>query len=176
MKLIKIISEANEKEHDYGCVMLEFDCPEFLKLQDGINPDDLAKDLKTDFHCTLLYGLHDEEIDVSEIESVLDKYTFYTCKAHNFSLFENEEYDVIKLDVEGDSLSDCNRDLKEFPYTNEYPKYHPHVTIAYVKSGKGQKYIDKFKGYEDSGYWLAPQYATYSMPNGEKKRINIRID
>lgn len=36
---------------------------------------------------------------------------------------------------------DINKKLKELDYKNDYPDYTPHITLAYVKSGEGEKYI-----------------------------------
>jgi superfamily II DNA or RNA helicase len=38
-------------------------------------------------------------IRTSSYENVLDKYTYSTVKAHNASLFENKDYDVLKFDI-----------------------------------------------------------------------------
>lgn len=176
MKLTKLIWERSGVKCDYGCVMLYFNFPEIFKFQDAIDPNDLASaGFEDEPHCTLLYGLHDSKINDQEIQDVLDQYTFTTCKVHNFSLFENDKHDVLKLDVVGDNLSNCNKDLKEFPNSNEYPNYNPHITVAYLKPGTGKKYCDSFNE-KVKEFWLMPQYAVYSKSNGIKKKINIRKD
>ena len=35
--------------------------------------------------------------------------------------------------------------MKELPNTSKFPEYHPHITIAYVKSGKGKNYVKSFE-------------------------------
>ena len=35
--------------------------------------------------------------------------------------------------------------MKRFPHTSDFPNYHPHMTIAYVKKGTGKYYIKDFK-------------------------------
>jgi len=175
MKILKIISEAAET-YDYGCIMLMFDSPNLLKIQDAIDPNHIVKDLKTDFHCTLLYGIHDDEVGDDKIEEILHNYTFSTCKIYNISCFENDEYDILKLDVEGENLSNANTEFKTLPHTNEYTEFRPHITIAYLEKGMGDEYVNKFKKYVDSGYFLSPQYAIYSKPSGERKKMNIGID
>ena len=177
-KLAGIIIEEKQT-YDYGCAMLYFNFPEINKIQDAINPDDVYTQegdrsfgFETEPHCTLLYGLH-EEVITEDIEKVLDKYTYYTCKAHNASLFENPEYDVLKFDIKGDNLHETNADLQQYPFTSNFPDYHPHMTIAYLKPGTGKRYTKMLKG---AKFDLAPQYAVYSKPNGDKDKINIRID
>lgn len=181
--LAGLLNESKDKKHEYGCVMLFFKFHELFKIQDGINPKDIYEDpeddsygLEDEPHCTLLYGLH-EGVQIEDIKSVLDNHTYSTIKASNISLFENPKYDVLKFDVryptkEGAFLHKTNKDLKQFPYTNEYPDYHPHITIGYLKPGEGKKYVEMFKEQE---YDLLPQYAVYSQTNGDQDKIKIKL-
>jgi len=180
-KLLNILKEISTQQHSYGAVMLFFNFEEMGELHSQIEEEDIYLDeedksfgLEDEPHCTLLYGLH-EGVTLKQVEQVLDEYTFYTVKAYNISLFENDKYDVLKFDIEGDNLHEVNKDLKQFPYTTDYPNYHPHMTIGYLKKGKGKKYVKKFKEkYKE--IWSAPQYCVYSQPNGEKNKISIKID
>jgi len=169
---------VEDHKHDYGCVMLHFNFPEMEKIQDMFNPDDIYEDetdnsfgLETEAHVTLLYGLH-EGISIKNIKSILEKFSFGPCKITNVSLFENEKYDVLKYDVDGDNLSEANLQLKKFPHTSDFPDYHPHLTIAYLKPKKGNKYIKALKGIN---FTLTPLYATYSQSDGTKEKIDIKI-
>jgi hypothetical protein len=181
MKLLPLITE--DHKHDFGCVMLHFDFPEMNKIQDMINPDDIYTDpeddsygLETDPHTTLLYGLHDG-VSTEDIKKTLDKFTFELCRLDNSSVFENKEYDVLKYDVMyatrgGAFLHKANNELKKFPYTSDFPEYHPHLTIAYLKSGTGKKYAKALKG---GSFILLPKYATYSKTDETKDKIKILL-
>ena len=182
MKHIKLfeqfINEKNNDTYDYGCVMLYFDFPELESIHNKIDKLDLYEEegdrtfgLEDEPHCTLLYGL-EKQVTVEQVESILDKHTFGTCTLHNVSLFENE-YDVLKFDVKGDSLIECNKALCELPYHSDYPDYHAHSTIGYLKKGTGKKYCEMMKGDE---YRLVPSYAVFSQPDGTKTKIKIKID
>ena len=182
MKHIKLFEEfMNEKEGDTysaGCVMLYFDFPEIKEIHSKIDSKDLYEEstdrtfgLEDESHCTLLYGL-DKDVTVKEVTEILDKHTFGTCTLHNASLFENE-YDVLKFDVKGDSLHEANKSLCKLPYKSDYPDYHPHSTIGYIKKGEGKKYCDMFK---DKEYRLVPMHAVFSQPDGTKNKIEIKID
>jgi 2'-5' RNA ligase len=57
------------------------------------------------------------------------------------SLFENEEYDVLKCSVDSESLHALNKQARELEHTNNYPDYIPHLTIAYLNPGEGKKYL-----------------------------------
>ncbi len=111
----------------------------------------------------------------SEVKEVLENFTFRPCTLYNASLFENQ-YDVLKFDVRyptkgGAFLHKCNTALRELPYQNDYPDYHPHMTIAYLKKGTGKKYCNLL---ENKEYSLLPAYAVYSQPDGTKTKMKIK--
>jgi len=177
IKFIDILKEEKQT-FDYGCVMLYFDFLQMNKIHDFIDPNDIYTQegdrtfgLEDEPHCTLLYGLHDG-VSNENIKSVLDKYTYTTLKAHNISLFENPDYDVLKFDVQGDNLHETNSDLQQYPYTSNFPDYHPHMTVGYLNSGSGKRYVEMLKDYE---YELIPKYAVYSKPDGNKIKIKIKV-
>lgn len=175
--------EVNEKKetYSYGCAMLYFDFPEVTELHEKINPNHLWKKdedsdstyvggLETEPHCTLLYGLHNEVSD-EMVENIMKNYAFGNCTIKNASLFENEKFDVLKFDVEGDNLHDCNKELCKLPHTTDFPNYHPHMTVAYLKPGMGKEYADMFK---DRIHELKPKHVVYSKPNGSKTIIELK--
>jgi hypothetical protein len=180
MKHIKLfedfIVEKSGDTYSHGCVMLYFDFPKMSEIHDGIDPSDLYEEendrtygLEDEPHVTLLYGLK-KGVTVEQVKEILDQFTFNQCTLHNASLFENE-YDVLKFDVKGDNLHDANKALRELPYENDYPDYHPHCTIGYLKKGMGKKYCEKMK---DQEYELAPTYAVFSQPDGTKTKMKIK--
>jgi hypothetical protein len=178
----KIISERSDVSYAYGCVMLYFSFDELTEIQSliktkdvYIDPEDDSFGLEDEPHTTLLFGLH-EEVTKEQVEGVLDKFTYSTCKVFNPSIFEGKLYDVLKFEVRGDYLQETHDELKKFPHTLTHPKYNPHLTIGYITKGRGQYYADLLKKHKFNEYWLAPQYAVYSTPNNGKHKINIKID
>jgi 2'-5' RNA ligase len=150
-----IEKEAADHKHSYSCVM-------------GPMPDDISKviydwgvkhipddELYTDpedptfgrqplddIHCTVKFGFTAN--DSKEIEEVLQEFGPTSLKLGDVSIFDREEnnYDVVKLDVEDcDGLREINKALSKLPNEDKFPKYTPHVTIAYVKKGMGKKYV-----------------------------------
>jgi 2'-5' RNA ligase len=160
--------------YDYGCVMLYFNFKEIKNIHSIIEKDDIyiepydqSYGLEDEPHCTLLYGLH-KNVKLEEVKKIVNNFKFEECIIKNVSLFEND-YDVLKFDVEGKNLKECNEKLKKLPHTSDY-QYHPHLTIAYIKKGKGKKYINMLK---DKKYKIDPLYIIYSYSNGKKEIIEI---
>jgi len=183
MKKIKLYEEfmsdlVNEKKttYDYGCAMIYFEFPEMESLHKQIDKEDVFVDpndstfgLETEPHCTLLYGLH-ADVAVNTVKKIVDNFDFGECTIEGASLFENEKFDVLKFDVTGSGLHDCNAALVKLPHTTDYPNYHPHMTIAYLKNGMGKKYVDLL-GTEKRT--LKPSYIVYSQPDGTKSKIDL---
>jgi hypothetical protein len=187
IKLKNLIKENSKSTYDYGCVMLYFTFPEIKKIHSLISPSDIYTEesdntfgLEDEPHTTLLYGLH-EGVSNEDVERVLGKFTFGDLKSYNPSLFENEKYDVLKYDVGyptrgGAFLHKANNELKKLPHTTSFPKYHPHLTIGYLKKGEGQNYVNMLNKAGLTEYRLEPQYGVYSKPDGSKSYIQLCID
>jgi 2'-5' RNA ligase len=178
MKFIDLLLEESTSKFEYGCVMLYFNLPEISKIHSMISKKDIYTEegdrtygLEDEPHTTLLFGLH-EEVTTEDIKKTLKKFTFGECSIGNASLFKNEKYDVLKFDVTGDSLHEANAALCKYPHTNDYPDYHPHLTIGYIAPGKGDTYT---KALEGINYKLNPTHAVYSKPDGSKDTLKINI-
>jgi 2'-5' RNA ligase len=185
MKIIPMfedfLTEKTEDSYEAGCAMLYFDFPKISDIHSKINEDDLYTEeedrsygLEDEPHCTLLYGL-DPNVTLNQVTQKINDNIFSPLLATNASLFENDKYDVLKFDMryptKGEAfLHKCNKSLCELPYKTDYPDYHPHMTIAYLKPGMGKKYVDMLKNEE---YELEPQHAVYSEANGTKTKIKI---
>lgn len=88
-------------------------------------------------------------------------------KIDKVSSFENPEFEVLKYDLTSDDLQEANKVFTKFPHTTDFPNYHPHTTIAYVKKGKAKKYIKKLN--EITPLKFVTEKFVYSKANGEKK-------
>lgn len=120
----------------------------------------------------MLFGLH-EGVSNEDVENTLNQVRFGDCKIYNASKFSNPNYDVLKFDVVGQGLHTANAALKKYPHTSNFPNYHPHCTIAYLQTGKADKYINMLK---DKEFKLTPKYAVYSKPSGEKDQLEIKLE
>lgn len=116
-----------------------------LKMSHKIKDADLADDgRETDPHVTVKYGLHTS--DAEDVASALKDESPISMKVGKASLFpatDKRQSDVIKFDVDSPDLHRLNAKLSKLPNTTTFPDYHPHLTVAYVKPGMGQKYLSK---------------------------------
>jgi|TARA_R110000851_G_scaffold47424_1_gene115052 2'-5' RNA ligase len=148
----KLLLEKKGDSHSYGCVMLFFDIGKgnWKKIQSMIDDDDIYTEegdesygRENEPHVTILYGLHDDIPDAT-IEELVNEITPTKLVLKKISIFENDKFDVVKFDITGVSkgrLEKMNAKFAELPHTTDYPDYHPHATIVYVKAGMGKKYV-----------------------------------
>lgn len=172
-----------EAGHKYGCVMLFLDVPNtwwenitdeidntdaYIEEGDrtyGIQPSKKA-------HVTILYGLHADVPD-EQVEALIDNMVAPEITLKKISIFDKDKnFDVVKFDVEGDDLFKMNKAFAELPHTTDYPDYHPHVTLAYVKAGTGKKYVKSLS--DDNKLVLKPNKVVYSKANGEEKEYYFK--
>jgi 2'-5' RNA ligase len=152
----------------------------------GKDGDDRSYGLEDESHVTLLYGLHDDEVDPEDVMKICTSEKYPDCKLHNVSLFENNDYDVLKFDVDCDLneegrgrsqmiLHKINKQLTKLPHSTKFPDYHPHATIAYLKPGTGKKYVKLFN---EAEFTAPADKIVYSRPDGEKieKKVDRYID
>ena len=146
------LSENNEgKRIEFGCLMLYLDVPIWSKITSVIKPEDIydkeGYGIEKEPHLTILYGFHDE-VNSDDVFSLFKEnmpLKPINVNIKGISVFENEEFDVVKFDVNSEVLTKLNAIMKQLPNTSTFPDYHPHITIAYVKKGEGRKYIRPFE-------------------------------
>ena len=188
LKTFKLFEKKENKKYEYGCAMLYFDFPDVKEIHDKIEKDDIySKEgfgIEKESHLTILFGILSDKIeDDEEIFDTILKYDIPDLILYNASLFENDDFDVLKFDVKSkmkdykkkdDVLFKINKDLTDkFPYKTDYPDYHPHSTICYLKSNCGKKYIKMLKDLE---FEAKPIKIKYSKPNkdGSDKIVKIK--
>lgn len=102
---------------------------------------------ETEQHVTVLYGLK-EPTPSDALKDIVGNTKPFLVELSGVTLFENEKYDVVKLDVISEELTNLSNAIrKACPNNNKFPDYHGHVTIAYVKPGRGKEFLgqDVFK-------------------------------
>lgn len=106
-----------------------------------IDPDHLTEEgVEDEPHVTVKYGLHSD--NHQEVRQKLEGEGPVKLKMGKTSIFEADDHDVIKVDVDSPDLHRLNKKIGELPHTDTHPDYKPHATVAYVKSGRGKHYTE----------------------------------
>lgn len=133
-----------------------------------------------EFHITVKYGL--KETNPELIRPYLKP---VKIKLGPIGKFEQEDYDVLKVDVISKDLETINKTISEnFENADEHPIYEPHITLAYVQKGKGDELVgeETFKDEEfeiKDFYFTTPKEERFELTAFKAKRdvINeIEID
>ena len=173
--LLKEDIDRTEKV-EYGALMLYLDVPVWKKIISVIKKEDVYEKngefgIETEPHVTILYGFHDKV----NADKVFDLYKKnfelkpIEISVEGISMFENEEFDVVKMDVDSKILSKMNSVMRELPNTTDFPKYNPHITLAYVKKGTGEKYVKSF----EKNHILVGNEIVFSTKKEKKKRLKL---
>jgi 2'-5' RNA ligase len=95
-----------------------------------------------DQHITIKYGLKtDNPLDVL---NVIERrpITPFEITLGKVDIFEKDLYDVVMVEITDNGLLALHEALlADLPNEETYPKYHPHVTVAYVKKGMGLAHV-----------------------------------
>lgn len=125
-------------------------------------------------HVTALYGLVKGGDTPKAVAAAVKNAGIGSVKLKlgKITAFENEgsPYDVLKVDIDSPDLHKLNAALKKLPFKSDYPDYHPHLTIAYLKKGEAKKYVgdDRFEGKE-----ITIDALTHS--SAERSKTNIQL-
>jgi len=172
-KQFKHLNEKTENQsYSSGCIMGYFNTP-FPEIE--IDKDDLYNNDENEYglelgdkHVTILYGLHDDEINEDDIVKLFSMINGPEVTTNKISLFENEKYDVVKWDIESEELTLLNKMVTSmFPYTSNFPDYYAHATIGYCIPGKGKTYQKDL----DESLKMKVDYWIYSKADGKKIKI-----
>ena len=148
----------------------------------SIKEDDLYEDpegideygLEKDPHITIIFGIHSTENKQDEIISKVKEYKPIELESDDkITMFETDKYDVLKIDIKPTKeLLKHRKDLIEnTKNTQTYPNYHPHMTVGYIKKGKGKEYLKKLKVDKKK---ILFDTIKYSDHNYKKKTIKLK--
>lgn len=173
-KIREALLKEQPRKYDYGCVMIYLRVKEedWKKLQEMVDEKDIyfgedgegfGREMHP--HATILYGIHADVPD-ADVEKKISQINDPEIQLKDVSSFNNEKFDVLKFDINSKDLVALNKSFKELPHTSEYPDYHAHATICYLKPGLAKKYIPKFS---DVDLKVDTEKIVYSKPDGVKK-------
>ena len=113
------------------------------KMAGRISPADLGTDgVEHEQHVTVKWGLH-FQTPTKRMREALRSFGPVTFTFGKTSLFTNPDADVLKIDIDSPDLRRLNKLISRLAPTHDtHPTYMPHATLAYLKPGRGRKYID----------------------------------
>lgn len=158
--MIKILSKKRKREHEFSTthVLIPNNIAKLILNWSNINvpehdlyydPDDGSLGREDEIHVTVKYGLHTNNPD--EIKKIVSGFGPVTLKLGKMHLFKSSHNDVLVIKIESSDLKELNALISDnLEYTDSHPVYIPHLTIAYLKKGTGDKFSnsDRFEGDE----------------------------
>lgn len=163
--LLKYSKEVDDDTHEHNCLMIELDTFEYIqRLQEQILIEDIyddgtgTKGIEDCIHITILYGI-DNDIQYTDFIHGLPTIESYgKIKVTGLTLFENDDCDVLKFDVENPMLNKAFKYMESsVENCNSHPEYHGHITAGYLKKGEGKKYVN-----ENLKFLVTPTQYRYS--------------
>lgn len=135
------------------------------------DPNDVSFGREDEMHVTILYGLHSES--PKQTKRLLKKEPPIDVKLGKIDLFTGPVlFDVVIIAVESTDLERLNKKMRDnVTFSNRYKSYVPHVTIAYVKKGRGWFYKGNGK-FEDREF--STNEVVFSSKDGLRESFNIK--
>ena len=170
---------ADNPTRFYATLMIEYEEPAFIDdLQKTIGPEDLYIDeanyyfgLETEYHVTLLPYL-ENDVDVKELKTYLKDISEYETQLVDVSYFPGEVRDVLKCSVESDAIAETSQAIRNnFSNAYPYPTMIYHLTVAFLKPGCAQKYLQD----HIEPITIKPTNFLLSYYNEEGERMQIRF-
>lgn len=163
-----------DREPSKICIMANLSEKDSSKIQDlvkSIPEKDLYKEgdeygREKETHATILYGLLPGKVTLDDVKESIADYGPVEMTLGKVNKFENDKYDVLKIDVESTDLGALNERLSELPNENDYDDYKPHITLAYVKKGTQNELVGDTRFEGDK---ITVNAAIFSPGDGGKK-------
>ena len=164
-------------------LMVGYQLPVAIKeIQDKIDDNDLYVEenaptgfsygKETEPHVTLAVLRGNVKLD--NVKSLLCPLENYKVKLINLSIFNDkhndERFDVLKCDVECDALYSTNDAIsRKFSVNKRHDgEFNPHITVAYLKKGKGKEYEQKLADQLPKSVILEPVHFMFNKEGVRK--------
>lgn len=134
--------------------------------QSFLLPEDI-QELETQPHITVRFGLHTK--DPTEVEKITKGFGLIKVNYDELHVFRNDDSDILVALVDSPHLHDLNSRLSALPNTVTHPVYTPHMTLAYLKPGTGDKYLKELKGFNKAEEWF--HSTTFSPPDKVQSQL-----
>lgn len=128
-------------------------------------------------HITIAFGIN-VNTDINLIKEIVRNRPSY-FQLTELSLFENDNFDIIKFDVMSSDLRILNHIIKsKMEVKSSFNEYHPHLTVAYVPKGMGVELIARLNKllYEELNFSFEPlthssEYTYSTSMEGERIQL-----
>lgn len=156
-----------------GCLMADIPDPlraACLSYGRTIDPADLAEDgLEHDPHVTVLHGL--TAFEPSAVFAAVAPLGMLSFTPGELRVFENDDHDVLYVAC-GDERKwqSYHRAASLLPGEPSHHHYVPHLTIAYLKKGRGERYAGDTSL---AGGPVAVETLTYAAPDGRESKTAV---
>lgn len=152
-------NQEKQPRFEYATTQLVYPRSIYTKLlqfiDKAIDPEDVytesdgSKGKENKPHITVLYGIKEQKPNDEAkkvLKEIADDLNNLTVDFKGLGKFESPEFDVLKINVDCDALKKAFDAMnKLYPdNANSFSNYSPHSTIAYLKKGKADKYIQKY--------------------------------
>lgn len=107
------------------------------KMREQLKKEDVLE-LETQPHVTIRFGF--KENIQNKLNKILDSERVIDFRFGRLTTFKNEDQDVLYLEIKSKRLEEIHHQLGIFSNEQTHHTYIPHLTIAYLKSGTGDKY------------------------------------
>lgn len=150
------------KVHNKNCLMLNLNFRNWYIFVNKLIQEEDVIEKEYQSHITILYGINYYH-SLDYIKMFLPPAKSIQCNFTKLNLFKNEEHDVLHFEIESDLLKSINSKIREkTDYESTFPDYKPHCTVAYLRHGTGDKYLQAtFKPFVKFA-----NYYTYSTTEG----------
>lgn len=187
-------SDAETRVREFSCVMAAITgetAEQLRRMSQQIAVEDIDPEdgLTSDPHVTVRYGLHENDIArMTEFLRWVQPFEIRFGKLKTFEADDNRpNSDCLVMEIQGvdpyekdfgpaspawDPLSSLHHQLGALgPHTDTYDEYRPHLTLGYVKKGKGKKYVKMENPFEGKTYWV--ETLVFSPAVGAKTTIEL---
>ena len=166
--------------YSYGCLMAMFPEPladrvrgfaDLIPDEDVFDDADGESGREDEPHVTVLYGFHEDNSAV--VAQAFSGQSGAVVTLGEISAFHNDDNIVLKIDVNSPDLARLNSFAREnFEVTSQFPEYHPHVTIAYLRHRKDDPYYyHKYFCSMFSGTEVAFDQLVFSSSDGKRGSV-----
>jgi hypothetical protein len=177
------VNHLLEDTYDRGCLMLSLPKAQADFIQDWGRlhiPDDAlyieddGYGREKDTHVTVKWGILLSEPN-DKLKEIANTTKPFPVRIGRVSLFKNDKYDVVKLDIVSPGLRALNARIRgTIPNEETYPTYKPHCTVAYVKKGSCDKLAGQpvfgVEGSPNSTFYVYDLQYNGPGEDGDKKR------